>query len=139
MTNEAPSDSMDRAFGALANQHRRRMLDLLKASPGCNLTHLCDHFEISRIGVMKHLDVLETAGLVISERKGRERHLYFNVMPIQAIYDRWTSEYSALWATRLADLKHRVESRNLAQDTLGRSLDENARSKESPARRKEKE
>jgi DNA-binding transcriptional ArsR family regulator len=58
---------------------------------------------------MKHLRVLEDAGLVISKREGRSRRLYFNAVPIQMIYDRWTTEYSSLWARRLTDLKYRVE------------------------------
>lgn len=103
-------DPQDDVFQALASEQRRRILDLVKARPGMNLRSLCSHFEISRIGVMKHLEVLERADLVISERVGRERRLYFNVMPIHAIYERWTNEYSALWARRLADLKERVES-----------------------------
>ncbi len=68
------------------------------------------YFDISRIAVMKHLNVLEEAGLLISEKKGRIRRLYFNAVPIQMIYDRWTSEYSALWAGKLTRLKYSVEN-----------------------------
>jgi DNA-binding transcriptional ArsR family regulator len=105
-------DSLDQdhVFLALAHPVRRRILDVLKASPGCSVADVCAHFEMSRIGVMKHLKVLERADLVISEKVGRTRELHFNVVPIQIIYDRWTTELSALWARRLTDLKYRVES-----------------------------
>jgi hypothetical protein len=59
---------------------------------------------------MKHLDVLEAAGLVVSEKIGRERLLYFNPVPIHMIYDRWTTEFSAYWAGRLARMKYRLEN-----------------------------
>ncbi len=58
---------------------------------------------------MKHLAVLETAGLLISEKQGRTRRLYFNAAPIQLIYERWTTEYSGLWASRLTEFKRQVE------------------------------
>ena len=57
----------------------------------------------------KHLNLLEDAGLLVSEREGRVRRLYFNVVPIQLMYDRWTDEYSGWWAGRMADIKYRVE------------------------------
>jgi DNA-binding transcriptional ArsR family regulator len=112
-----PSDpranlDQDHVFMALAHPVRRQILDLLKASPGSTVADVCAHFEISRIAVMKHLKVLERADLVLSEKVGRSRHLHFNVVPIQIIYDRWTTEFSALWARRLTDLKYRVESRD---------------------------
>ncbi len=74
------------------------MLDILKESPGCNVNEVSEFFDMSRIAVMKHLRVLEEADLVVSKKRGRARHLYFNVVPIQMVYDRWSTEYSALWA-----------------------------------------
>ena len=59
---------------------------------------------------MKHLRVLEEAQLIVSKKNGRSRELYFNVTPIQLIYDRWTTEYSSFWASKVADLKHQLES-----------------------------
>ena len=105
-----PDDrEQDDVFHALASSARRRILDILREHPGANVNEVCAFFDTSRIAVMKHLRVLEDAGLVISKRDGRSRRLYFNAVPIQMIYDRWTSEYSALWARRLTDLKYRVE------------------------------
>lgn len=81
----------------------------MRADGGCSVNDVAAHFEISRIAVMKHLRVLEEAGLLISEKEGRTRRLYFNAVPIQMIYDRWTTEYSALWASKLTRLKYSVE------------------------------
>lgn len=101
---------MSDVFNALANPARRRMLDLLQQAPGMTINALASHFEFSSVGALKHVNILEGAGLVHSVREGRVRKLYFNVIPIQLVYDRWTTEYSAFWATRLVDLKNRVES-----------------------------
>lgn len=72
---------------------------------------LASHFEISRVMVLKHLAMLEGAGLVISQKSGRERRLFCNPVPIQMIYDRWTTAYTAFWASRMVDMKSRVEER----------------------------
>lgn len=104
------SDEMDAVFAALASEPRRRMLDILKKHPGCNVNHVCEFFDIGRVAVMKHLGVLEAAALVISEKVGRERLLYFNPVPVQMIYDRWTSEFSAYWAGKLARMKYQLEN-----------------------------
>lgn len=102
---------MDAVFQALGNPSRRRILDILKDDAGCNVNKVCMHFKTSRIAVMKHLRILENADLVHSEKHGRDRRLYFNAVPIQMIYDRWTTEYSALWAGRLTEIKYRIESK----------------------------
>ena len=104
-------ESMDAVFHALSHPARRRILDLVRGDAGMNIGAVCEHFAISRIAVMKHIKVLERADLLISERRGRERHLYFNVVPIQMIYDRWTTRYSSLWAERLTGVKYAVETR----------------------------
>ena len=106
----ASDDEMDAVFQALAHTGRRRMLDIVKAQPGCSVGEVARHFEISRIAVMKHLGVLEDAGLLLSVKQGRTRRLHVNAVPLQLIHDRWTTEWSALWAAQLTDLKHRVES-----------------------------
>lgn len=101
----------DALFHALAHATRRRILDALRATPGINVNALAARFPISRIAVLKHLTVLERADLVHSERRGRERLLWFNVVPIQSIHDRWTSEFSALWAAGLTRLKYDLEAK----------------------------
>lgn len=104
-------DALNKVFAALAHPDRRRMLDLLQESPGANIAALTRSFSMSGVGVLKHLRVLEDAGLIHSERAGRERKLYFNVVPIQMVYDRWTDRYSRFWAGRMVDLKKNIESR----------------------------
>lgn len=105
------AEHADSVFQALGSRIRRLMLDVIKARPGCSVSDLCESFEISRIGVMKHLRILVDAKLVISRKQGRTRQLYFNLAPIQLIYDRWTDEYSAFWATQAVDLKYKAERR----------------------------
>lgn len=102
---------MDNVFQAMAHQSRRKILDLVKSMPGCSVNDLCKYFGTSRIAVMKHIKVLEAANLLISKKEGRRRELYFNVVPIQMIYDRWTTEYSSFWASQVTDLKFKLESR----------------------------
>lgn len=103
-------ESMDVVFQALAHAGRRRILDVLKDRPGCSVGQVCALFDTSRIAVLKNLRVLEDAKLVTSQKKGRTRRLFLNAVPIQMIYERWTTEYSALWAERLTRIKHRVEN-----------------------------
>jgi predicted transcriptional regulator len=102
-------NQLDLIFSALAHKTRRQIVDRVTLMPGCRVNDLCEHFDISRIGVMKHLDVLVQAQLIISLKKGRNRQLHFNAAPLQLIYDRWTNEYSTFWATQAVDLKMRAE------------------------------
>ncbi|MEH0168319.1 ArsR/SmtB family transcription factor [Paucibacter sp. JuS9] len=104
-------DELDATFHALASEPRRRMLDWLVKEPGCNVARLCECFEgeLSRFGVMKHLQVLERGNLVISRKEGRERLLWFNAAPMQLIHERWSTELSAYWAPRLTALKYAAE------------------------------
>lgn len=101
---------MDAVFQALGHSVRRRILDIVRDNPGCSVGFVAGFFEMSRIGVMKHLKVLEDAGLLVSEREGRSRRLYLNAAPIQMIHDRWTSEFSALWAAHVTRIKYASES-----------------------------
>jgi len=103
-------DEMDAVFAALASEPRRRILDILKKEPGANVNRVCEFFDIGRVAVMKHLASLEHANLVVSERAGRERRLWFNPVPIHMIYDRWTTEFSDYWAGRLARMKYTLEN-----------------------------
>ena len=109
------SDALDATFFALASPWRRQVLDLLKREPGCNVSRVCELFEgqIGRFAVMKHLSTLERGGLVVAQREGRTRRLWFDATPIQLIHERWTTEYSAYWASRLTRLKYGAESAEL--------------------------
>jgi DNA-binding transcriptional ArsR family regulator len=102
-------DELDLLFHAMASQPRRAILDVVRKHPGRNLNFVAEHFSFSRIGVMKHVDVLEAAGLIVSERSGRERTLHFNAVPLQQVHEEWTDQYSRFWAGRLTDLKRIVE------------------------------
>jgi predicted transcriptional regulator len=106
-------DPMDAVFVALASPTRRQILDIVKSRPGCGVKEVARFFEMSRIAVMKHLRALVEADLLVSRKEGRNRKLYFNAVPIQMIYDRWTTEYSALWASRLTEVKYRVEAKEM--------------------------
>lgn len=106
----------DAVLQALGNESRRRMLDIVKARPGIGVGELANGFDVSRIAVMKHLRVLEAANLIVSEKEGRTRKLYFNVAPIQLIHDRWTTEYSAFWAGQVTGIKFRAEARHSGRD-----------------------
>lgn len=102
---------MDAVFQALAHESRRHMLDMVKECPGIGVGALAADFDVSRIAVMKHLGILERAGLLVSEKDGRTRRLYFNAVPIQMIHDRWTTEYSAYWSGNLTRIKYLAEIR----------------------------
>ena len=99
----------DLVFKALADPTRRFLLDLLFARDGRTLTELESELEMTRFGVMKHLRVLEDAGLVVTRRSGREKLHFLNPVPIQLIYDRWIDKYRQRQAEALADLKAELE------------------------------
>jgi len=110
-------DQLDSVFAALAHETRRRILDLLRDRPGAVVGEIASEFDVSRIAVMKHLQVLEDAGLIISEKSGRVRRLYFNAAPIRMIYDRWTDEFSGYWASEITRLKYAAEIRARKEQT----------------------
>ncbi len=99
----------DRVFKALADPTRRLLLDRLFAQDGRSLTELESELEMTRFGVMKHLRVLEDAGLVVTRRAGREKLHHLNPVPIQLIHNRWIDKYTEHRASALADLKTRLE------------------------------
>lgn len=105
-------DDMDAVFQALAHVSRRRMLDRVMERPGIGVGALASDFDVSRIAVMKHLRVLEEAGLIVSQKEGRTRRLYFNAVPIQMIHDRWTDDYSAYWSSGVTRIKYLAEARS---------------------------
>ncbi|HXJ62527.1 MAG TPA: metalloregulator ArsR/SmtB family transcription factor [Actinomycetota bacterium] len=100
----------DRVFKALADTTRRFLLDLLHERDGRSLTELESGLAMSRFGVMKHLRVLEDAGLVVTRRSGREKLHYLNPVPIRLIHDRWIDKYRERHASALADLKSELEA-----------------------------
>ena len=102
---------MDQIFHALSHETRRRILDVLRDHPGQPVGVLAQSFDVSRIAIMNHLAVLEKAGLVVSEKDGRSRLLYLNLVPIQMIHERWSDDYGAHWAGRLTGIKYLAEQK----------------------------
>lgn len=102
-------DDMAEVFDALGNSTRRQILDLLRLTPGISVGELAGHFDTTRVAVMHHLRILEDSGLVISLKEGRVRQLFHNPVPIQLIYDRWTTEYGGFWGSKMADVKYAIE------------------------------
>src|SRR5437660_9470299 len=93
---------------ALADPTRRRVLDLLLDGPRIT-GDISSHFRISRIAVMRHLEVLSDAGLVVSRKRGRERRYYLNAIPLQDIYRRWFDPQAAGWVSGILRLRNGVE------------------------------
>src|SRR4051794_30823698 len=103
-------DETTPVFRALADPHRRLLLDLLHERDGQTLGELCTHLpEMTRFGCMKHLRVLEEAGLVSSRKVGREKFHYLNPVPIQQLYDRWVGKFARPWTRTLTGLKAFLE------------------------------
>src|SRR5438270_3692374 len=102
-------DDDDRVFKALADPTRRFLLDRLFERDGRTLTELETELAMTRFGVMKHLRVLEEAGLVVTRRKGREKLHFLNPVPIRLVHDRWVSKYAEPWAATLSGLKQTLE------------------------------
>ena len=101
----------DLVFKALADPTRRFLLDMLFRRDGRTLTDLESELEMTRFGVMKHLKVLEEAGLVLTQKSGREKLHFLNPVPIRLIHDRWIDKYTERRVTALADLKSELEGR----------------------------
>ena len=105
----SPSKKQDRVFRALANQHRRAILDTLRDQP-LTTGALCELFSnLDRCTVMQHLKVLETADLVAVERRGRERWNHLNPLPIHDIHERWIGPHAAYAVSILSRLKKDLE------------------------------
>jgi len=104
---------MDDVFKALADPTRRSLLDELFKEDGQSLGTLEARLPMTRFGVMKHLRVLEEAGLVVTRRRGREKLHYLNPVPIRLVHDRWVSKYAAPWAATLSELKHTLEDKTM--------------------------
>jgi DNA-binding transcriptional ArsR family regulator len=99
----------DLVFKALADPTRRTLLDRLFTRDGRTLTELEAQLEMTRFGVMKHLKVLEGAGLVVSRKRGREKLHFLNPVPIRQIHDRWIDKYREREVSVLLDLKTSLE------------------------------
>jgi DNA-binding transcriptional ArsR family regulator len=104
-------DDDNLVFKALADPTRRFLLDLLFEREGRTLSELEGQVDMTRIGVMKHLRLLEEAGLVVTQRSGREKRHFLNPVPIKLIHDRWIGKYERR-VSALADLKSDLEARN---------------------------
>jgi uncharacterized protein YndB with AHSA1/START domain len=104
---------VDEAFRALADPTRRSLLDELFRQDGQTLSALEERLPMTRFGVMKHLKVLEKAGLVVTRKQGRERLHFLNSVPIRLIHDRWVSKYAEPWAATLSELKQKLEDRTM--------------------------
>jgi len=100
---------MDKVFKALSDPGRRLLLDRLRASNGQTLGELCEHLDMTRQAVSKHLDLLEEANLVVVIWRGREKLHYLNPVPIHDIADRWISKFDRDRLRVLAELKKQLE------------------------------
>jgi uncharacterized protein YndB with AHSA1/START domain len=107
----------DLVFQALADPSRRKLLDALFKQDGQTLSQLETYLlPMTRFGCMKHLKVLEEAGLVVTRKIGREKYHYLNPVPIQQVYDRWVSKYAQPWTRTLAALKSTLEEENMSSN-----------------------
>jgi uncharacterized protein YndB with AHSA1/START domain len=104
---------MDDVFRALADPTRRSLLDELFKEDGQTLSALEARLPMTRFGVMKHLKVLEEAGLVVTKRRGREKLHFLNPVPIRLVHDRWVSKYAEPWAASLSGLKRQLEDKTM--------------------------
>jgi DNA-binding transcriptional ArsR family regulator len=103
-------DDDDLVFKALGHPIRRFLLDLLFEREGRTLTELESQVDMTRIGVMKHLRLLEEAGLVLTRRSGREKLHFLNPVPIRLIHDRWIDKYTERHSSALSELKTNLEA-----------------------------
>jgi len=101
---------MDAVFKALADSSRRKLLDELRKQNGQTLSELCEHLDMTRQAVTKHLVLLEKASLIAVVWRGREKLHYLNPMPLHEIYERWIGKYERHRLEALSDLKKGLES-----------------------------
>jgi DNA-binding transcriptional ArsR family regulator len=128
------TQDLDQIWKALADETRRTILDFLRKGPRTT-TEIVEQFpDLSRFAVMKHLDVLRQAALVLTREDGRQRINSLNAVPIRMIYERWVSRYEDLWANSLLRVKEAAERASLApsparpQKTKSRQKKQRARS-----------
>jgi DNA-binding transcriptional ArsR family regulator len=106
MVERADADAL---FKSLADPSRRKLLDQLHAHDGQTLNELCEHLDMTRQGVTQHLNVLETANLVATAWRGREKLHFLNPVPLQEIYERWIAKFEKPRLKAIADLKKKLE------------------------------
>lgn len=103
------NQDLDQIWKALADETRRTILDFLRSGPKPT-TAIVEQFpNLSRFAVMKHLDVLRQAALVLTREEGRQRINALNAVPIRMIYERWVSNYAGIWASALLRVKEAAE------------------------------
>ena len=103
------TNDLDQIWKALADETRRTILDFLRAGPKPT-TAIVEQFpDLSRFAVMKHLDVLRHAALVVTREEGRQRINSLNAVPIRMIYERWVNKYEGIWANALLRVKEASE------------------------------
>src|SRR5919112_4854365 len=107
---------MDMVFKAMADPTRRELLDELFGQDGQTLSALEERLPMTRFGVMKHLKVLEEAGLVTTRKRAREKLHFLNPVPIRLIHDRWVGKYAQPWASALSELKRDLENSENEED-----------------------
>ncbi|MGH7843631.1 MAG: ArsR/SmtB family transcription factor [Candidatus Binatia bacterium] len=100
---------IDKVFKALADPSRRKLLDQLHTNSGQTLSELCEHLDMTRQAVTKHLALLEAANLVVTVWRGREKLHYLNPIPINEIYERWIGKYERHRLRALSKLKKGLE------------------------------
>jgi DNA-binding transcriptional ArsR family regulator len=104
------ADELDGVWKALSDDTRRSILDLLRQGPRTT-TEIVEAFpHLTRFGVMKHIDVLREAGLVLTREEGRQRINSLNVVPIRQIYERWVGRFEELWSSHLLRIKEDAEA-----------------------------
>jgi DNA-binding transcriptional ArsR family regulator len=110
-----PDDDLDGVWKALSDHTRRSILDLLRRGPRTT-TEIVEAFpQLTRFGVMKHIDVLREAGLIHTREEGRQRINSLNVVPIRQIYERWVGRFEELWVSHLLRIKEEAEARTTAK------------------------
>ena len=108
---DAPTNPLDQVWRALSDPTRRDLLDLLRTGPKTTGQLVDAVPALTRFGVMKHLGVLEEAGLLTVSRQGRQRYNHLNAVPLRQIYERWVSKYEDTWAGPLLSLKRLAEKK----------------------------
>ncbi len=110
---------MDEVFKALADASRRKLLDELHKRGGQTLGELCQHLDMTRQAVTKHLAILEAANLVATLWRGREKLHHLNPVPLHEIYERWIAKYERHHLQMLSDLKKDLENKTRKQNDIG--------------------